>query len=668
LGEIALPPSHLCGNYLPCSRNNQDCSLRTVTPEAGKSASEHVVNLLQYVKFFPHPSAWKKEKNLACPLPESPLSCSIRDFCASCHFSTAIWANGLLVERSLYLKERQQQLKIMENQNATTAEILVQKLISWEVKFIFGIIGDRINPIVEELRKRQDEIRFITVRHEESAAFMACGYAKYTGKLGVCLATSGPGAIHLMNGLYDAYKDHAPVLAITGSPVQDLAGTDYTQEINISLLMQEVSVYDQVVGAPRQAETLVDLAIRSALNSQGVAHLNFAKDTQEIKLKEDEPSQKGNEKLKGTGGFSPRIQVPSEEDLNEAAKIINSSTKIGILAGCGALSSGAEVADLAEVLGAPVAKALLGKAVLPDDSPFSTGGIGHLGTLPSKEWMKECDTLLILGSNMPYLEYYPRDAKAIQVDHNPNRIGLRYPAALGLVGDVKSTLQALIPRLNIKTDRSFLEKYQRAMVQWNETLKEVEEGESKLIRPQYLVAEVSRQLEEDATVSIDTGAHTIFTARHWQLKKKQQLAVSGNLASMAPGVPYAIAAKLAFPRRQCVAMVGDGGFAMLMAEMATAVRYDLAVKVIVFKNNELSLDVYEQRAAGTEVFGGALTPIDFAKVAQACGAEGYHCRKKSELSDILKKAFSSDKPAVVEVSIDPDQAPSAPHHILQNIF
>lgn len=549
-----------------------------------------------------------------------------------------------------------------------TADILVQRLIDWDVEFVFGIIGDHINPIIEALRKRQKEIRFITVRHEESAAFMACGYAKYTGKIGVCLATSGPGAIHLMNGLYDAYKDHAPVLAITGAPVKDLEGTDYTQEINLNTLMQEVAIYNHAITGPRQAEALVDLAIRSALNASGVAHLNFAKDTQELELVEDKPSEKGNENLKGTHGFSPRIEVPVEDELDAAAEIINSSKKIGILAGCGALTARDEVEELAELLGAPVAKALLGKAVLPDDSLYSTGGIGHLGTLPSKEWMQECDTLLILGSTMPYLEYYPKKAKAIQVDHNPQRIGLRYPAAVGLTGNVKATLNGLMPKLKKKTDRKFLQKYQQAMAKWQETVRQIEEGESKLVRPQFLVAEVGRLLEDNATVSIDTGAHTVFTARHWQIKKDQQLAVSGNLASMGAGLPYAIAAQLAYPKRQCIAMVGDGGFSMLMAEMATAVRYKLPIKVIVFKNNQLSQDVYEQKAAGTEVYGGDLTPIDFAKVAEACGAEGYFCRKKSELKGVLEKAFSTENPALVEVWIDPDQAPSAPHHILQNIF
>ncbi|WP_198293532.1 thiamine pyrophosphate-binding protein [Algoriphagus resistens] len=549
-----------------------------------------------------------------------------------------------------------------------TADVLVQKLIDWEVKFIFGIIGDRINPIVEALRKRQDDIKFITVRHEESAAFMASGYAKYTGKLGVCLATSGPGAIHLLNGLYDAYKDHVPVLAITGAPVQDLEGTDYIQEVNVSSLMQEVTTYNQVITGPKQAESIVDLAIRAALNESGVSHLNFSKDTQEVEIKDDKPSKEGNEKLKGSQSYQPRVEVPADEALESAAEIINSGKKIGILAGFGALAARNEVQSLAELLGAPVAKALLGKAVIPDDSPYSTGGTGHLGTIPSSDWMQECDVLVILGSNMPYLDYYPKDAKAVQIDHNPKRIGLRYPVTVGLTGDVRATVRALLPKVNKKQDQSFLRKYQKAMGDWRKTLKKVEEGESELVRPQYLVAEVGRLLKDDATVSIDTGAHTIFTARHWEIKKDQQMAVSGNLASMAPGLPFAIAAQLAFPERQCVAMVGDGGFSMLMAELVTAVRYRLPIKVVIFKNNQLSQDVYEQKAAGTAVYGGDLTPIDFVKVAEACGSEGYSCNRKNQLHGILDKAFRTKSTAVIEVSIDPEQAPAAPHHILQNKF
>jgi pyruvate dehydrogenase (quinone) len=551
--------------------------------------------------------------------------------------------------------------------DASTADILVAKLLDWGVDLIFGIIGDGINPIVESLRKQKDKIKLVTVRHEESAAFMACGYAKYTGKIGVCLATSGPGAIHLMNGLYDAHKDHVPVLAITGAPASYLIGTDYTQEINAVSLMEDVALYNHVISGPRQALAVIDVAIRSAINGAGVAHLNFQRDVQEEKLKGD-AILGGADSSGGDRSFPVPVELPDRSLLETAAEEINKGGKIAILVGQGALGAKMEVEQLAEALAAPVAKALLGKAVLPDDSEYTTGGIGPLGTLPSQELMKECDVLIILGSNMPYLEFYPENAVGIQVDHEPKRIGLRYNVDYALVGDVRATVQELLPMLKRKSDRSFLETFQQKMKDWLNKLEMVEIADGDLIRPQYLVAQVSRLLDEDAAVSIDTGAHTVFTARHWQLKGTQQLAVSGNLASMGAGLPYAIAVQLACPDRQCVALVGDGGFSMLMAELVTAIRYNLPIKVVMFKNNQLSQDVYEQKAMGNPVFGGDLSPIDFVKVAEACGVEGYRCSKKDELLEVLKKAFSSDAPALVEVFIDPEQAPAAPSGVLENRF
>lgn len=552
---------------------------------------------------------------------------------------------------------------------STTADILVDKLIAWDVSVVFGLIGDGINPIMEALRKRQDKIKFITVRHEEAAAFMATGYAKYTGKLGVCLGTSGPGAVHLMNGLYDAAMENIPVLAITGAPFHDLLGTYYTQEVDAVSMLKDVAVYNQMVNGPRQAQTVVDLACRTALTTPGVAHLSISKDTQRKPLSQDNAS-KNNDNLRGSSTFMPRVETPTGAELDAAAELINKGTKIMILAGRGALKARAEVEQLAEKLGAPVAKALLGKALLPDDSPYTTGGTGHLGTLPSKQMMHECDTLLILGSNMPWIEFYPKagQAKAVQIDRDPKRIGLRYPIDIGLNGDVQATLKALLPKLQVKTDRSFLKGAQQRMSDWRKTLAQAEEGDAKLIKPQYLAAQVSRLLTDDATVSIDTGSHTVFTARHWQIRPAQQLAVSGNLATMAPGLPYALAAQIAYPGRQCVAMVGDGGFTMLMGEMVTAVRYNLPIKVVVFKNNSLSMDYYEQKDMGNPTYAADLTPIDFVKVAEACGAEGYRCTKKEEVTSTLKKAFTSAKPAVIEVWVDPDQAPASPEKVLKNEF
>lgn len=546
----------------------------------------------------------------------------------------------------------------------TTADILIERLIAWKVEYIFGIIGDGINPIIEALRKRQDQIKFITVRHEEAAAFMASAYAKYTGKLSACIATSGPGAVHLMNGLYDAAMEGAPVIAITGAVFHDLIGTYFTQEIDTVALMENATVYNKMINGPRQALTIVDLACRTALTAPGVAHLTISKDTQQKSLADDKTS-KGSENLVGSANYIQRIDVPAPEELDQAAALLNSSGKIMILAGRGALSAREEVEKIADVLGAPVAKALLGKALLPDDSPYTTGGIGNLGTMPSKEMMQECDTLLILGSNMPWLEYYPQadHAKAIQIDKDPKRIGLRYPVSLGLNGDVKATLKALLPKLKHHSDRAFLKLAQERMKNWNSLIRQVEQKETEPIKPQYLVAQVSKLLQDDAMISIDTGSHTVFTGRHLQIKPKQQLAVCGNLASMAPGLPYALAAQVAFPNRQCVAMVGDGGFTMLMGEMATAVHYNLPVKIVIFKNGILSMDKYEQEELGNPYYGTELQPIDFAKMAESCGAEGYTVNRSSELAATLKTAFASSRPAVIQVTVDPNELPAKPDQV-----
>jgi pyruvate dehydrogenase (quinone) len=548
--------------------------------------------------------------------------------------------------------------------NSTTADILIDRLIAWNVDVIFGIIGDGINPIIEALRKRKDKIKFITVRHEEAAAFMASAHAKYTGKLGACIATSGPGAVHLMNGIYDAAMEGAPVIAITGAVFHDLVGTSFTQEVDTVALMKDATVYNKMISGPRQALTIVDLACRAALTAPGVAHLTVSKDTQQKPLSEDKTS-KGSDNLQGSASYMPRVDIPSDGELDAAAALLNSGSRITILAGRGALAAREEVEKLAEKLGAPVAKALLGKALLPDDSPYTTGGTGNLGTMPSKQMMQDCDTLLILGSNMPWLEYYPQadHAKAIQIDRDPRRIGLRYPVNIGLTGDVKATLKALLPKLRYHTDRSFLKQAQERMQDWRKLIVKVEQNQATPIKPQFLVAQVSKLLNDDALISIDTGSHTVFTARHLQIRPNQQIAVCGNLASMAPGLPYAIAAQLAYPKRQSVAMVGDGGFTMLMGEMATAVLYNLPVKIIIFKNGILSMDKYEQEELGNPDYGIDLQPINFVKIAEACGAEGYRCTRPDEVASTLRKAFASSKPAVIEVTVDPDEKPAKPDEV-----
>lgn len=550
--------------------------------------------------------------------------------------------------------------------DANTADIIVEKLIAWNVEVIFSLVGDGINPVYEALRKRKDQLRLITVRHEEAAAFMASGYAKCTGKLGVCLATTGPGAVHLMNGLYDAAMEGVPVLAITGVVYHDLQGTQFIQEVDTVAMLQNITVYNQMITGPVHAQTVIDLACRSALMKPGLAHIAVPTDIQQKKLSEDKHSKKGAE-LTGSSTYSYRADIPADDELNQAARILNESNRIMILAGRGALTATDEVKAIADKLGAPVAKALLGKAVLPDDSPYTTGGIGRLGTKPSMQMMEDCDTLLILGSTMPYLEYYPApgQARAVQVDRDPGKLGLRYPVEAALHGDVQATLAALIPKLDYHKDRGFLELAQQRMKDWRKKMAELENNDSTPVQPPFLVAAISRLVEKDAVIAVDTGAHTVFTARHLQVQNGQQIIVCGNLASMGPGLPYAIAAKLAYPGRQCIAMVGDGGFTMLMGEMATAVLYDLPVKVIVFKNNQLAMDRFEQEEIGSKDYGISLHPIDFVKIAEACGAEGYRCSEPAELDKVLKKAFASKKPAVIEVEVDPDTPPDPPEKILK---
>jgi pyruvate dehydrogenase (quinone) len=400
----------------------------------------------------------------------------------------------------------------------TTADILIDTLIRWDVQIVFGIVGDGINSIIEALRKRQDRIRFIAVRHEEAAAFMASGYAKHTGRLGVCLATTGPGAVHLMNGLYDAKMDSTPVLAITGSTFHDLGGTHFMQAVDTQALMRDVSIYNTAITGPIHAAIVGNLACRSALGKRGVAHVTVAKDTQAMKLGADKPSME-NHGLRTLEGLAFSHPVPDTERLQQAAKLINEGTKVAILVGQGALDAREEVTQLAAKLNAPVAKALLGKAVIADDSPYTTGGIGHLGTEPSDFIMHACDTLLILGSTMPWVNSYPKpgQARAIQVDLKPEHMGIRYPVEVPLVSDVKATVAALLPLLQPKHE-DFLREAQRRMQEWRALLDRVCGTARTPLRPQMVMRELSNQLAPDAVVSLDFGANTQLAARKKELK------------------------------------------------------------------------------------------------------------------------------------------------------
>lgn len=543
---------------------------------------------------------------------------------------------------------------------ATIANKLVERLIAWDVDTIFGLPGDGINGIFEALRTHQKKLRFIQVRHEEAAAFAACGYAKYTGRLGVCLATSGPGGIHLLNGLYDAKCDGQPVLAITGHTYHDLIGTHYQQDVDLDKLYMDVAAYNQRVMGAAHVNNVVDEAIKTALGQRTVAHITIPKDIQEW------PSSNGrrsdaNIPKHSSDMFSASRPLQPQQLLEEAAKILNNGSRVAILAGRGCLDARKEILDVAKKLGAPIIKPLLGKAVVPDDSPYTTGGIGLLGTAPSQDALEECDTLLIAGSSFPYIEFYPQpgQAKAVQIDVDPTRIGLRYPADIGLVGDCRTVLRGLLPLLkDNRKKRGFLEKSQDRMKDWRKLMKERGTRSDMPMKPQVVTYHLSELLDDDAIVSADSGTIATWAARYIDIRGDMQFSLSGTLATMANGLPYSIGAAVAYPGRQVVCIVGDGGLSMLMAEIATLVKYKLPVKVIVIKNNVLGMIKWEQMVLDANPeFGVELQPIDFAAFARACGAEGYTIERPEDAPGILKEALRQRGPAVIEAVVDPNEPP-----------
>jgi pyruvate dehydrogenase (quinone) len=549
-----------------------------------------------------------------------------------------------------------------QHQNMRTADIVAEALLDWKVDVIFGLPGDGINGFIESLRRRQDKIKFVLVRHEESAAFMACAYAKYTGKLGACVATSGPGAIHLLNGLYDAKADNTPVIAITGTTYSDLMNSSYQQDVNLLQLYSDVAVYNGMISVPEQAEMAVDIACRTALAQRGVGHLTMPIDIQEKKLSSGKYSR--HNVAYHTSDVYSAETIPSHSLIKKAAKILNTGSRVVILVGQGALGASDEVIAVAEKSGAPVVKALLGKAVIPDDNQYSLGGLGLLGTTPSSDAMSEADTLLMVGTSFPYIDYLPKpgQARGIQIDIKPEKIGLRYPVEIGLVGDSKLILSALLPLVNQKDDLEFLKSKQKAMKHWNRLLEEKSTRTDKPIKPQVIAKAVSEELEDNAIISADCGTNTSWAARYIDIRKGMKFSVSGTLSSMANGLPYAIAAQIAFPERQSIAFVGDGGLTMLMGEFATAVQYNLPIKVIVIKNNTLGMIRWEQMGfLGNPEFGVEFSPIDWVKFAEACGGKGYAIREPSEVKFKIHQAMKEErKPTIIEAYVDPFEPPMPP--------
>jgi pyruvate dehydrogenase (quinone)/pyruvate oxidase len=544
----------------------------------------------------------------------------------------------------------------------TASDEFMDTLVDWGVEVIFGLPGDGIDGFMEALRIRQDKIRFIHVRHEEAAAFMACAYAKYTGKLGVCIATSGPGGIHLLNGLYDAKLDKQPVLAITGLQFHDLLNTHTQQDVELDRLFEDVCVYNARVMGPSHTRNVANLACRAAIGYRGVSHVTMPVDIQSEPMGNSHRSKR-NVPEHESDHFAGCARLPDEKSVQMAARILNEGKKIAILAGQGALDATDELIKTSEMLGAPIIKALLGKGAVPDDCPYTTGQIGLVGTRPSQEAFESCDTLLIVGSCMPYIEFYPKpgQVRVVQIDIDSERIGIRSPADAGLVGDSKRTLQVLLPLLKQNKNTSFLQQAQNGMKQWWAMMEKRGTDPSLPMKPQVVAWELGKRLSDTAIVSCDSGTAATWWARQIPVKRGQKHSVSGTLASMACGLPYAIAAQVAYPDRQSIAFVGDGAFSMLMADFSTCIKYNLPVKVVVLKNNVLAQIKWEQIVLlGNPEFGCALEPIDFAGFARNCGANGFTITEPAQCGPILDEALNTPGPAIIEAVVDPNEPPLPP--------
>jgi pyruvate dehydrogenase (quinone) len=542
----------------------------------------------------------------------------------------------------------------------TGGDILVETLIKWGVDTIFGIPGDGINGVFESLRQRQDKVKFVQVRHEEAAAFAACAYAKFTGKLGVCLATSGPGGIHLLNGIYDAKLDNQPVLAITGAQHHDLIETYTQQDVALDKLFMDATAYSVRVMGPAHVEDVVEQACRTALAYRQPTHVMIPVDFQSQPVKDrterNVPHHVSN--VMARGG-----QLPDPEMLERAAEILNAAEKPFILAGRGSIGSTQELLAAAERLQAPIGKPLLGKQAVPDDSPFTTGGVGLLGTRASQEALESCDTLLIVGSSFPYIEFYPKpgQAKAVQIELDPKRIGLRYPVDVGLVGDSKRVLSELLPLLRKNESGKFLQSAQKTMRDWRELMTERGTRRQTPMKPQVVTHELNKLLDDDAIVITDSGTITAWTARHVDMRGSMQFSCSGTLASMACGLPYAIGAATAYPGRQVVAVIGDGSAAMLMGDFVTLRKYNLNAKIIVIKNNTLGQIKWEQMVfLGNPEFGCELEPIDFVRVAEGCGIGTVRIEDPARCADQLREALAAPGPCLIEAVVDPYEPPMPP--------
>jgi len=551
------------------------------------------------------------------------------------------------------------------------ADYILKRLREWGVHRIYGYPGDGINGFLGALDRTDPDPEFIQARHEEMAAFMACAHAKFTGEVGVCMATSGPGAIHLLNGLYDAKLDHAPVVAIVGQQKRMSLGAEYQQEVDLQVLFKDVSEFVQVCMEPAQARHLIDRAVRIALDTKGVSTVIIPGDVQEEKAVESPPREHGA--VFSSIGYSPPRVLPHDEQLEQAARILNEGKKVAMLVGQGARGARDELIEAAELLGAGVAKALLGKDVLPDSLPFVTGSIGLLGTTASYELMKGCDTLFMVGTSFPYSEFLPKEgqARCVEIDIEASRIGIRYPVDVQLVGDAKETLRALNPKLERKDDRSWREQTEKQVDEWWRVVEDRAHQDADPMNPQRVVWELSQRLPEDAIICADSGSSTNWFARDLKLTEHNRSSLSGTLATMGPGTPYAIAAKFAHPGRPVIAFVGDGAFQMNgMNELITVKRYHERWKenptlvFCVFNNQDLNQVTWEQRVlTGDPKFPGTqwIPSVPYAKYAELLGFKGIYCENGDEVGAAWEEALNAGGPCVLEVKTDPEVPPLPPH-------
>jgi pyruvate dehydrogenase (quinone) len=553
----------------------------------------------------------------------------------------------------------------------TTADFLLERLHSNGVRRIYGYPGDGINAIIGALERHKDELDFVQVRHEEMAAFMACAHAKWTGEVGVCLATSGPGAIHLLNGLYDAKLDHAPVLAIVGQQARMALGGSYQQEVDLTTLFKDVAhEFCEMATDPAQIRHLIDRAHRIALDQRTVTCVIVPNDLAEEPAVPEPPRKHGT--IHSSPGYvSPRT-VPHESDLRRAAEILNAGEKVAILVGQGAKGATGEVMQIAEKLGAGVAKALLGRTVLDDTLPYCTGSLGLLGTKPSWTLMNECDTLLMVGSSFPYSEFLPEPGKArgVQIDIDGRMLNIRYPMELGLVGDARSTLEALLPLVQPKADRGWRERIESEVRDWWQLMEDRAMQDADPINPQRLFWELNKYLPDDAIISSDSGSAANWFARDLKLKPSHLASLSGTLATMGAGVPYAIAAKFAHPNRPAIALVGDGAMQMNgMAELITAAKYykqwaDPRLVVLVLNNQDLNQVTWEQRAMEGDPknpMTQRIPEVHYADYAKLIGLEGIRVESPDRIEAAWDEAFASDRPFVIDAVTDPEVPPLPPH-------